>query len=105
MRGFRADGRELYLELVEHTKRLVKLGFDVWHVGAECIFVSAAVVALKYSHWSCTSTRPGNNAAGWVASRTLMLVKASLSELSIARQLLRSSASFSCCIRVKELIG
>ena len=47
MRGLRADGRQLYLELVEHTECLVELCLDVWHMGAERIFVSAAVVALK----------------------------------------------------------
>jgi hypothetical protein len=47
VRGLRADGRQLYLELVEHPECLVELCFDVWHMGAEGIFVSAAVVALK----------------------------------------------------------
>jgi len=45
-RGLSADGRELYLELVQHTKRLVKLGVYVWHMGVEGVFVGAAVVTL-----------------------------------------------------------
>jgi len=45
-RGLSADGRELYLELVEHTKRLVELGVYVWHMGAEGVLVGAAIVAL-----------------------------------------------------------
>jgi hypothetical protein len=44
-----ADGRELYLELMEHTKCLVKPDIDVWHVCAEGVFVCAAVVALDLS--------------------------------------------------------
>ena len=58
-RSLSADGRELYLELVEHTKRLVKLGVYVWHMGAEGVFVGAAIVALKILSWSihCTSGR------------------------------------------------
>jgi hypothetical protein len=48
MCGLGADDWELYLELVEHTERLVELRFDVWHVSAEGIFVGATIVALEY---------------------------------------------------------
>lgn len=47
VRGLRTDGGQLYLELVEHTECLVELCLDVWHMGAEGVFVSAAVVTLE----------------------------------------------------------
>ena len=50
--GLSADSRELYLELVKHTERLVQLGFDVWHVCMEGIFVSTAVVTLENFYFS-----------------------------------------------------
>jgi hypothetical protein len=58
-------------------------------VRTEGVFVRAAVVALETFVLAI-------GGCGWVALHTLTLMKASLSELSIARQLLRSSASFSC---------
>jgi hypothetical protein len=45
--GLSANSRELYLELVENTERLVQLGFDVWHVCVEGIFVSTAIITLE----------------------------------------------------------
>src|ERR1700755_1103127 len=62
----------------------------MWHVRTEGVFVRAAVVALETFVLAI-------GGCDWVAPHTLTLLKASLSELSIARQLLRSSASFSCC--------
>jgi len=64
-RGLSADGRELYLELVEHTKRLVELGVYVWHMGAEGVFVGAAIVALKILSWSFIAHRGNNSEDGW----------------------------------------
>ena len=90
MRGLGVDGWQLDLQLVKHTEHFVELGVNVWHVSTESVFVRAAVVALE----TFVLVIGG---CGWVASHTLTPVKASLSELSIARQLLRSSASFSCC--------
>ena len=64
-RGFSADGRELYLKLVEHTKRLVKVSVYVWHMGAEGVFVGAAVVALKISFWSFMVHQGNDSEDGW----------------------------------------
>jgi hypothetical protein len=93
VRGLGVDDWQLDLQLVKHTEHFVKLGVDVWHVRTEGIFVRSAVVALK----AFVLTVGG---CGRVALRTLTPMKASLSELSIARQLLKSSASFSCCGKV-----
>lgn len=87
------DNWQLDLQLVEHTEHFVKLGVDVWHVRTEGIFVRSAVVALETFVLAIGD-------CGQVTSRTLTLIKASFSELSIARQLLKSSASFSCCRKV-----
>ena len=87
------DGWQLDLQLVKHTEHFVKLGVNVWHVRTEGVFVGTAVVALE-------TFVLATGGCGWVASHTLTLMKASLSELSIARQLLKSSASFSCCGKV-----
>jgi hypothetical protein len=90
VRGLGVDGWQLDLQLVKHTEHFVKLGVNVWHVRAEGVFVRAAVIALE-------TFVLATGGCGWVvASHTLTLMKASLSELSIARQLLKSSASFSC---------
>jgi hypothetical protein len=89
----RADSRKPYLEVVEHFKGLVKFSIDVWYMSAEGVLISATVVTLKID--VLVIQTQGNSPRGRVASRTLTLLKASLSELSIARQLLRSSASFS----------
>jgi hypothetical protein len=90
VRGLGVDDWQLDLQLIKHTEHFVKLGVNVWHVRTEGIFVRAAVVALETFVLAA-------GGCGWVASHTLTLMKASLSELSIARQLLKSSASFSCC--------
>ena len=93
MRGLGVDDWQLDLQLVKHTEHFVKLGVNVRHVRTEGVFVRAAVVTLE-------TFVLATGGYGWVASHTLTLLKASLSELSIARQLLRSSASFSCCGKV-----
>jgi len=93
VRGLYADGWELDLQFVKHEEHFVELGVDVWHVRTKSVFVCTAVVALE-------TFELATRRCGWVALHTLTLLKASLSELSIARQLLRSSASFSYCEKV-----
>jgi hypothetical protein len=64
-RGLSADGRELYLELVEHAERLVELGVYLWHMGAESVFVGAAIVALKVLSRSFIAHRENDSEDGW----------------------------------------
>ena len=64
-RGLSADRRELYLELVEYTERLVELSLYVWHMGAEGVFVGAAIVALKILSWLFIAHRGNGSEDGW----------------------------------------